>query len=69
MERLDDSEKALTRGLISDNFQVKLAVRYAPLTVFAFERLQAHVRSPVYGESPGDSKSLAAARDIAQIGF
>lgn len=48
---------------------MELAVRYAPITVFALERLQTHVCSSVYRESSGYGKSLAAAGDIAQIGF
>lgn len=48
---------------------VELDAQHVPLAVFAFERLQAHVRTPVYRESPGYCKCLAAAWDVTQIGF
>jgi hypothetical protein len=48
---------------------VELTVQYAPIAVFAFERLQPHVRSSVYREGSSYGKSFTAAGDIAQIGF
>lgn len=48
---------------------VELVVQYAPIAVFAFERLQPYVRSSVYCEGSGYGKSFTAAGDIAQIGF